>query len=101
MLSEAQKHEDSLIPLGISMSGIHSTSPGPQLPVIVIFYRHVTPPESGSYFGLRFMTPAGSNGLMTGLFRGILRFHGLAAAFRRNAGMQLPAFNNVQLRPGL
>ena len=59
MLTVVQKHKDSLIPLGISMSGIYSTPPGPQLPVIVIFYRHVTPPESGFWFGLRIYDPGG------------------------------------------
>jgi hypothetical protein len=37
------------------------TPAGPNVSVIVLFYKHVTSPESGiCWFGLRFMTPAGS-----------------------------------------
>lgn len=34
---------------------------GPYFAMPVIFYNPVTPPESVSGFGLRFMTPAGSD----------------------------------------
>jgi len=36
------------------------TPAGPNVSVIVLFYTHVTSPESEPWFGLRFMTPAGS-----------------------------------------
>ena len=36
------------------------TPAGQNVSVIVLFYKHVTSPESEPWSGLRFMTPAGS-----------------------------------------
>ncbi len=46
--------------------------------VSAFFYRHMTPPESGSWFGLKFTTPAGSYVYRMDIARRILDPGGVA-----------------------